>query len=222
MLPRHANRLVMAGNAPIRILSLMLLAACAALCQRAQPAKTSAKALPDAPSVLSASHPQIFRSLSDTRRLPLNTLTALGEGVTHYDPGHWAAEVGQKEPPVATTQFSFLARRANSIYHGSVSPTFLGRMTDAASGIILTRDVDGNRHLNSAYLLRVLTASVAHTAYRPYWRRSATQPISDFGSTVGSDAGMNVFHEFEPGILQIVKSHEPRFVSRIGGHVTRK
>jgi hypothetical protein len=70
--------------------------------------------------------------------------------------------------------------------------------------------------------LRVLTASVAHSAYRPYWRRSATQPISDFGSTVGSDAGMNVFHEFEPGILQLVKSHEPKFVSKIEEHINRR
>lgn len=211
----------MAGNAAIRIVSFVLLAACTALCQQALQAKTLARALPDAPSVLIPSQSEISRSLLDTPRLPVNTLATLGEGIVHYDPGHFGVESGQKEPTAATMQLSFLTKRA-SLYHGSVSATFLGRMTDAASGIVLTRDGEGNRHLNSAYLLRVLTASVAHSAYRPYWRRSATQPISDFGSTVGSDAGMNVLHEFEPGILQIVKSHEPKFVSRIGGHVTRK
>jgi len=49
-----------------------------------------------------------------------------------------------------------------------------------------------------------------------------SRPASDFGSTFGSDAGMKVFHEFKPGILQLVKSHEPDFVSAIGERIGNK
>ena len=44
--------------------------------------------------------------------------------------------------------------------------------------------------------------------------QSALAPFNDFGSTVGEDAGMNVFHEFGPGIQQIMKAHTPKFVAR--------
>lgn len=40
-------------------------------------------------------------------------------------------------------------------------------------------------------------------------------PFSDFGSTVGNDAGMNVLHEFEPSIEKLLESHTPRFVTAI-------
>ncbi len=64
-------------------------------------------------------------------------------------------------------------------------------------------------------------ASVAnHTAYRPYWTRSTSATFNDFGSTIGSDAGMNVFHEFGPGIRQMVKGLTPKFVSRIEERIT--
>jgi len=40
-------------------------------------------------------------------------------------------------------------------------------------------------------------------------------PFNDFGSTIGSDAGMKVFHEFGPGIRQMMKGLTPKFVSKI-------
>lgn len=202
----------MAWTPTSRIISFVLFAALTAFGQQNR--------LPDAPSPQAANQPVKSRSLMDTLRLPPDTLSIAHEAAPHYDPGHFADETARREAGSNSQQLSFLA--GHVVYHGSTSDKFLGRVTDAASGIVLTRDMDGNRRLNSSYLLRVLTASVAHSAYRPYWRRSATQPISDFGSTVGSDAGMNVFHEFEPGILQLVKSHEPKFVSRIGGRLNRK
>lgn len=208
----------MARNASTRILSFVLLAACTALCQQA---KRSAGALPDAPSPVAASQLETLRPPFDTPRLPLNTVILPSTIAKHYDPGHFANELIQKEPAIDTPALAFLARRT-SMYHGSLGATFVGRITDAASGIVLARDDEGNRRLNTTYLLRVFTASVAHSAYRPYWRRSATQPISDFGSTVGSDAGMNVLHEFEPGLMQLMKNHEPKFVSRIGEHISRR
>ena len=151
----------------------------------------------------------------------MDTLAARGESAPHYDPGHFEDEIIQKQSPASPQPLSFLAKHA-SVHHDSTSGTLLGRIGDAASSLVLTRDDDGAPRVNTTYLLRVLTASVAQSAYRPYYRRTATQPISDFGSTVGSDAGMKVLHEFEPGILQLVKTHEPRFVSRIGGHLNRR
>jgi len=210
----------MYGRKCFRVLSLTLLAASTALCQQAG---RPANSLPDAPSVLTSRQPDIGRSLLHTPRLPTNTLTIPAEATLHYDPGHFAHEPPQRERELFDNAAQLFSRATyGASYHGSTSNTFLGRVSDAASGIVLTRDNEGNRHLNTPYLLRVLTTAVAHSAYRPYWRRSATQPISDFGSTVGSDAGMNVFHEFKPGILLLVKSHEPRFVARIEEHVNRR
>lgn len=108
------------------------------------------------------------------------------------------------------------------MYRGSTSNSLFGRATYAASSIVLTRDDQGNSRLNTSYLLRVLTSAVVHSAYRPYWKRSLSQPFSDFGATIGNDAGMNVFNEFKPGILQLVKTHEPKFVSRIEQHFEQK
>ncbi|MGA7170621.1 MAG: hypothetical protein WBX08_15810, partial [Candidatus Sulfotelmatobacter sp.] len=72
---------------------------------------------------------------------------------------------------------------------------------------------------NTSYLVRVLASAAADTASRPYWRRSVGEPFSDLGSTVGNDAGTNLWHEFRPGIEQVMKSHTPRFVSRIEEHI---
>jgi hypothetical protein len=35
--------------------------------------------------------------------------------------------------------------------------------------------------------------------------------VSHKSSTIGNDAGLNLFHEFEPGIRRIVGDHTPRF-----------
>jgi hypothetical protein len=83
----------------------------------------------------------------------------------------------------------------------------------------VTRDDSGKGRLNTSYLLRALASAAADTASHPYWRRSIGQPFSDFGSTVGNDAGMNLWQEFRPEIEQIMKSHTPRFVSRIEARV---
>lgn len=209
------------------------LAACRALCQQASDPTTAN--LPDAPAVQNPDPPADLRTFSDTSCLPPNTLatsirTQVGWGGPacataelhfdqglRFDPGHFA--YADELLRVGTTA-AFPLRPLGS-YHASVRNTLLGRATDAASSLVLIREDDGKRKLNTPYLLTVLTSAVAHSAYRPYWRRSATQPLSDFGSAVGSDAGMNVLHEFEPGILHLVKDHEPRFVSKIEGRARR-
>src|SRR5712692_1802688 len=50
--------------------------------------------------------------------------------------------------------------------------------------------------------LGALTSVAIATAYRPYWARSTSATFRTFGSTIGSDAGINLFHEFGPGIRQ--------------------
>jgi hypothetical protein len=44
--------------------------------------------------------------------------------------------------------------------------------------------------------------------------------LQTFASTIGSDAGINLLHEFGPGIRQIVKRRAPKFVSKIEERMT--
>jgi len=91
----------------------------------------------------------------------------------------------------------------------------------AASRIFITHDETGKAAVNTPYLVGVLSVAALHVAYRPYWHRSAAAPFSDFGSTIGNDAGMNLLHEFRPGLEQLMKNHTPRFVSRIEESIGR-
>ena len=105
--------------------------------------------------------------------------------------------------------------KQQSRYHSSSSESLMGRATYAGSRIFLRRDEFGKSRLNTSYLLRALTSMAAATASRPYWRRSLGKPFGDLGSTVGNEAGMNLWHEFSPGIEQLIKNHTPTFVSKI-------
>jgi hypothetical protein len=109
-----------------------------------------------------------------------------------------------------------------SRYHSSSSESLMGRATYAGSRIFLRRDEFGKSRLNTSYLLRALTSMAADTASRPYWRRSLGKPFGDFGSTVGNEAGMNLWHEFRPGIEQLIKNHTPTFVSKIKERLDHK
>jgi hypothetical protein len=102
--------------------------------------------------------------------------------------------------------------KQNPRYRASTSGSFMGRAADAASRVLIMRDESGKGRLNTPYFLGVLTSVAIHTAYRPYWARSQAATFNNFGSTIGSDAGINLFHEFGPGIRQLVKDHTPKFV----------
>lgn len=110
----------------------------------------------------------------------------------------------------------------NPRYRASLRDSLMARATDAASSILVTRDESGRRRLNTSYLVGVMTMVAAHSASRPYWARpsSASAPIGDFGSTVGNDAGMNLLHEFGPGLRGAVTGHLPSFVFKIEQRVT--
>jgi hypothetical protein len=114
--------------------------------------------------------------------------------------------------------YSPLLKR-NPRYRPSTSSSFVGRVSYAASRILITRDDSGKERLNTSYFLGVLASVAIHTANRPYWAQSASRSFNNFGSTIGSDAGSNLFREFRPGILRVVKGHAPNFVFGIGqGH----
>ena len=106
------------------------------------------------------------------------------------------------------------------LYHPSTSNTLIGRATYAASHIFVTREDAGKKRLNASYFLGVLSLVAVHSARRPYWARSASAPFNDFGSTIGNDAGVNLFHEFGPGFRQMVKHHTPKFALKLGERIT--
>lgn len=221
------SELVMAGTGPIRILIFLLVITASAFCQHSE-APATTDSLPDSPFPQTSAHR--FEEFVKDSRLPVRELGLVDEaralrrdfgGVTsgvslykeqfEFKPA--SAQAASDDPFEKYFRHSSLTQ--NLTYRPSASDSLIGRATHAATSILISRDQEGRARLNTPYLLSVLTSAAAHTAYRPYWRRSVSQPFSEFGSTIGDDAGMKVFHTFEPGIRQLVKSHEPRFVSKI-------
>ncbi len=111
-------------------------------------------------------------------------------------------------------------RKQDKLYYASTSDSFMGRASYAASRMFVRRDDSGKTGLNTSYLLGLLTSVASATARRPYWARSTSGTFNNFGSTIGSDAGINVFHEFGPGIRKMVKGHAPKLVFRIAERLT--
>lgn len=231
------NGLAMSVKAPIRIVAFGLLASSAALCQTRN-VQTTANPLPDAPSVQNASaqaaaKTQSVHEVFDAARVPrceqANVRAASASGAAHFDLGHFdLRQPNQNGSRDLWAKRIFTSTPSQSSSHHSLeSESLIGRAGDAAASVLVTHDDAGRKRLNTSYLLRVLTTTAAHSAaarsaYVPYWRRPASHPASDFGSTIGNDAGMNVFHEFKPGILQLVRSHEPKFLSAIGERISNK
>jgi len=224
----------MAVMASIRIVALGLLASCAALCQSPN-VKTSPKTLPDASvqneSAQATAKVPWFQQVFDPVHLPMweraNGAASAGDAA-RFDLGHF-----DRQRPTQNGSRDYWAKRIfastpseGNSHHTSQSESLIRRASYAAASVLVTQD-DTGRKLNTSYLLRVLAttaahSAAAHSAYVPYWRRPLSRPASDFGSTIGDDAGMKVFHEFKPGILQLVKSHEPKFVSAIGERISNK
>jgi len=182
--------------------------------------------LPDAPSAVVAGRTEIFKAATQAATPPLSV--DLNRGVTRES---GLANIARRtqptfvvlrnaEPAEGSSDLfgkyvypSLLKRNLN--YHPSGSESLVGRAAYAASRIFVSRDETGKGKVNTSYFLGVLSSAAIHMAYRPYWARSASAPFSDFGSTIGNDAGMNLLHEFRPGLQQMMKNHAPKFVSRI-------
>ncbi len=191
--------------------------------------------LPDAPSVQPPTQADEFRTFFAEARSPL-TLTAVGANarviretdLDHLKAARQLSYTGlYKASSIQDRSSAFFGRylypsvlKQRLRYHPSTSASLMGRAAYAASRIFIVRDDGGNGRLNTSYFLGVLTSVAIHTAYRPYWARSASATFNNFGSTIGSDAGINLFHEFQPGLLQMMKGHTPRFVSRIEARIS--
>jgi hypothetical protein len=193
------------------------------------------RSLPDAPSVPPPTQAAKFHTFVDEARSSLTLgAIAINAGVMrqtelgHVTPGAqpslaalYEAALIQKESSAFFGKYLYPSLlKQDPRYYPSASDSFLGRATYAASRILITRSDSGDRTLNASYFLGVLTSVAIATAYRPEWARSTSATFKTFGSTIGSDVGINLFHEFGPGIWQTVKGHTPKFVSRIEERIT--
>lgn len=188
------------------------------------------KSLPDAPSAQPPTQAERLRTFLDEARSPL-TLGAAGldagmmreREVGNLSSGRQASltelykgALIQKESSAFFGKYLYPALlKQDPRYHPSSSPSFWGRVMYAASRTAITRNDSGKATLNTSYFLGLLTSVAISTAYRPYWTRSTSGTFKTFGSTIGSDTGINILREFEPGVRQIVKRRAPKFVTRI-------
>ena len=188
------------------------------------------KSLPDAPSAQPPSQAEKFRTFVDEARSPLTfgaagvnagivretELGRLSSGRTASLGDLYKGVLIQKESNAFFSKYLYPALlKQDPRYHPSSNQSFLGRVTYAASRVLVTRNDSGKTTLNTSYFLGLLTSVAISTAYRPYWTRSPSATFKTFGSTIGSDAGINLLHEFGPDIRQMVKGRTPKFVSRI-------
>ena len=192
--------------------------------------------LPDAPSAVQPpKQAQKFQTWVDEVRSPLaldavgiNTGVMRGIELRHITPGPQPSYTAPHNAVVAQKEFQTFfykylypsSLKQNLRYHLSNGGGIMSRATYAASRILIVRGNSGKGRLNTSYFLGALTSVAVSTAYPPYWARSSSATFNNFGSTIGSDAGMNLFHEFGPGMQQMVKGHIPKFASRIEERMT--
>jgi hypothetical protein len=195
----------------------------------------TSRSLPDAPSVQWETQAGKFEMFINEARSPL-TLGAVGVNTAIMQTTDSEYLTPRAQPGLTTLYKDALIQRESSAffgrylyasllkqdprYYSSTSSNFFGRATYAVSRILMTRRDSGERTLNTSYFLGVLTSVAIATAYRPYWARSTSSTFRTLGSTVGGDAGINLFHEFRPEIRQMVKGHTPKFVSQIKESIT--
>ena len=206
--------------APFGVVSCVLLAAFGAVCQGL------GQSLPDASSVQGVTPAWKSKVFLEEARSALN-FGGMGGKASLMRQGGFApperAVSSQRESSNVFKQYlNSSVLKQQSGYHSSSSDSLMGRATYAGSRVFVRRDEFGKSRLNTSYLVRALTSMAAATASRPYWRRSLGEPFGDFGSAFGNEAGMNLWHEFRPGIEKLMKSHTPRSVSKIKERVDRK
>jgi hypothetical protein len=205
----------------------LVLASCGAVCQDLQ-------SLPDAPSALVSTdlhtndtHTNDTHTLNEfvsEARAPLQ----LAEADVHAGEMRQAGLVSDGAPAQHGQDFdawlhkilypTMVKQPSSSADDGSL----MSRGLHAALRALVAHTDSGSVKLNTGYLLRTLTAVAADSGSTPYWRRHAVDSVGDFGSMVGNDAGLNLWHAFSPGIEHVMVKHTPKFVSRIQAHVGKK
>jgi hypothetical protein len=213
----------MARVRAIRIASFLILTACAAPCQQPK-VRASLDSLPDAPlphvaSAVGSLSDALPRLYSTSQSWKTGGLDSWSEWHLSFKEDHGIDDRNENDE-FRRQLVSLLQHRAT--YQPSSENGLMTRAFSAALGTFLTRDPSGRTRLKTSYVLGVLTSAVIHTAYRPYWNRPVSAPFSDFGSRVGNDAGMNLLHEFRPGLEELMKSHTPKFLSRIAASIEHK
>jgi len=205
------------GIASAGVVGLVLLAACAAA------AEDGRKALPDAPSAVLAAQTQRFEAPAEEAGSPLNS-DEMGVGAQPMRQDQSLVFDGAAARRQDSDAFfrkylssSSVKRQAVSAKGGSV----IGRAMHALARTVVKRNELGKNQLNNSYLLRTLASVAKDSASTPYWRRHFSDAAGDFASTLGSDAGMNLWNEFGPSLEHLAKNHMPAFFSRIGEHTAR-
>ncbi len=102
-------------------------------------------------------------------------------------------------------------------YHPSEKEGFWKRSTYAASRVLVTRNDAGQKTLNSSYLLGALVSTAIASCYRPV-HRTTGQTLMDFGTNVGTDAGINIVKEFWPKIRTLTPRRLRRIEDRMVGY----
>ena len=195
------------------------------------------RSLPDAPSTVQPPRQaEKFQTFAYEARSRLTIRTAgISSGVNfgtefrRVTPGPQPSLIGSYElPSTENGSSNFIVKylcpplvKRTLLYHPSTSTTFMGRTTYSASRMFVARNDSGKNRLNTSYFIGVLSLVAIHSARRPIWARPSSAPFNDFGSTIGNDAGMNLFREFGPGIRQTVKGHMPKFAFKIEERITR-
>lgn len=187
----------------------VLMAACGAVCQDRQ-----FQFLPNAPSAQVAAQAatpgQRFGGFVEEARSPLIFGATGAPGFTRQEGFLLSDRTAPRHRDPDTIFRKYLSSSSGKrqvANQSAAGANLMGRATHAASRSVVTRDASGKGRLNTSYLLRALTSVAKDTASTPYWRRSAGAPLSDFGSTVGNDAGRNLWREFGPGIERLAKNH---------------
>jgi hypothetical protein len=187
----------------------------------------NSNALPDAPSSSALTDRQKFEVFRDNAVSPL-TFAGAGMnaavmqarspyGVNYSWTRSYTAALAQRESNQFFSSYLFPKLfNQDPRYHPASTEKTMGRAVYAASRVLITRKDDGSKTLNTSYLLGTLLTSSLANAYRPYWARTASNTFSDVGSTIGGDAGFNVFREFWPQVSKTLSSHTPKSFKKIG------
>ncbi len=221
----------MKRTATIRVIAILLFAAGGALCQNSPAADNASRPDPPAPSEAQRPETRSWQSLPDAPVPVSPQPPTQGTGAGAAQESEPANVVRLPQTGFAnpyrlrfTNQtndsfgkyMDFQTPKPDPAYAPSTSSNFLGRATYAASSTFFTHSASGRPRLNTAYFFGMMALAAVNTAYRPYYQRTGGAVVGNFGVTIGSNAGMNVFHEFEPAIRSKARTFTPKFIYRLG------
>jgi hypothetical protein len=193
-----------------RVVGFVLLAACWAVGQSGR------ESLPDAPSAVVQAEKFNAPVKESGSRLNSGEMSIASGPMQRYEVLGFDGTAPRHRDPEAVFRKYLYPSAVKQQPNSESSPGIMSRATRAVAGTVVTRNESGKGKIKTSYLLRTLIGVAKDSASTPYWRRHFSDAASDFGSTVGSDAGMNLWNEFGPSIEHVLKDHIPGFISRIG------